>query len=94
VQSGQGDKSTTEWGYPQVEAQVKHPLKDATAVKATRFKLVETLPVFGLPIGTWTGKRTRWNRAQFGIKKTHGRDTLCIGRLMAVPVGSLNDPGR
>src|SRR5713101_4562185 len=84
-----GDKTAAEWGHPQVEAQAKHPLKDAAAVNTTRFKLVEALRVFGLPIGTWTGGRTRWNRARFGIEKTHALDALCVGDLAGVRPGKL-----
>ena len=47
-----GDQTAAEFGHPQVEAQAKRPLKDAAAVNATRFKLVEALRSFGLPIGT------------------------------------------
>ncbi len=50
-----GDKTAAEFGHPEVEAQAKRPLKDAAAVNATWFKVVEALRVFGLPIGTWTG---------------------------------------
>jgi len=82
-----GDKTAAQWGHPEVEAQAQHPLKDAAAVNATRFKLVETLRVCGLPIGTWTGGRTRWNRARFGIEKTHALDALCVGQMAAVAAG-------
>jgi hypothetical protein len=58
-------------------------------VNATRFKLAETLWVFGLSIGTWTGGRTRWNRARFGIEKTHAKDALCVGQMAAVSAGKL-----
>ncbi len=84
-----GDKTAAEWGHPQVEAQAKQPLKDVAAVNATRFKLVEALRAFGLPIGTWTGGRTRWNRARFGIEKTHAKDALCVGPMAAVSAGRL-----
>ncbi len=84
-----GDKTAAEFGYPEVEAQAKRPLKDAAAVNATRFALVEALRVFGLPIGTWTGGRTRWNRARWGIPKTHALDALCVGELAGVSAGQL-----
>jgi 5-methylcytosine-specific restriction endonuclease McrA len=84
-----GDQTAAEWGHPEVEVQAKQPLKDAAAVNATRFKLVESLRVFGLPIGTWTGGRTRWNRARFGIEKTHAKDALCVGQMAAVAAGRL-----
>jgi 5-methylcytosine-specific restriction endonuclease McrA len=84
-----GDKTAAEFGHPEVEAQAKRPLKDAAAVNATRFKLVEALRVCGLPIGTWTGGRTRWNRARFAVEKTHALDALCVGDLAGVRPGTL-----
>ncbi len=84
-----GEKTAAEWGHPEVEAQAKRPLKDAAAVNATRVILVKALQVFGLPIGTWTGGRTRWNRARFDIAKTHALDALCVGELAGVVPGRL-----
>jgi len=84
-----GDKTAAEFGYPEVEVRAKTPLKDAAAVNATRYKLVEALRVFGLPILTWTGGRTRWNRARFGIEKTHALDALCVGEVTGVEAGTL-----
>src|SRR5206468_9952589 len=52
-----GNKSASEFGHPEMEARAKAPLKDAAAVNASRYKLVEALRVFGLPIGLWTGGR-------------------------------------
>ena len=87
--TAKGHQTAAEFGHPEVEAQAKRPLKDTAAVNATRFKLVEALRVFGLPIGTWTGGRTRWNRARFGLEKTHALDALCIGDLASVRPGTL-----
>src|SRR5260370_4133546 len=50
-----GTQTAAEFGHPQVEAQAKTPLKDATAVNATRYALVRALGVFNLPLGTWSG---------------------------------------
>ncbi len=84
-----GDQTAAEFGHPEVEAQAKRPLKDAAAVNATRFKVVEALRVLGLPIGTWTGGRTRWNRARFGVEKTHALDALCVGDVAGIRPGKL-----
>jgi 5-methylcytosine-specific restriction endonuclease McrA len=84
-----GDQTAAEFGHPQVEAQAKRSLKDAVAVNATRFKVVEALRVLGLPIGTWTGGRTRWNRARFAVEKTHALDALCVGDVAGVRPGKL-----
>jgi hypothetical protein len=47
------------------------------------------LQVLGVPIGLWTGGRTRWNRDRFGIEKAHCLDALCVGELAGVSVHQL-----
>ncbi len=84
-----GKQTAAEFGHPEVEAQAKRPLGDAAAVNATRYALVEALRVLGLPIGTWSGGRTRWNRDRFGIEKAHCLDALCVGTLAGVHVPPL-----
>jgi 5-methylcytosine-specific restriction endonuclease McrA len=84
-----GNKTAAEWGHPQVEKRAQAPLKDAAAVNASRYQLVEALAVFGLPIRTWSGGRTRFNRARWGIEKTHALDALCVGDLAGVVPGKL-----
>jgi hypothetical protein len=84
-----GDRTAAEFGHPEVQAQAKRPLKDAAAVNATRFKIVEALRDFGVPIGIWTGGRTRWNRARFAVEKTHALDALCVGDLAGIRPGGL-----
>lgn len=83
------NKTATEFGHSEVAARAKVPLKDAAAVNATRFQLVEALRRFGLPIGTWSGGRTRWNRARFGLGKTHALDALAVGQMAGVTEGKL-----
>ncbi|SRR6266487_1527812 len=82
-----GDRTASEFGYPEVEAQAKAPLRDAAAVNATRFALVEALRELGLDVQTWSGGRTRWNRDRFGIEKSHSNDALCIGDVAGVERG-------
>ncbi len=84
-----GERTAAEWKHPEVEARAGTPLKDAAAVNATRFKLVEALRVFGRPIGAWTGGRTRWNRARFLLEKTHALDALCVGEIAGVRAGKI-----
>jgi len=62
--AAKGQQTAAEWGHPEVETRAKAPLKDAAAVNATRFALARLLEGLGLPIGTWSGGRTRWNRAR------------------------------
>jgi 5-methylcytosine-specific restriction endonuclease McrA len=83
-----GDRTAAEFGHPQVAVQAQLPLRDAAAVNATRFALVEALGVVGLPIGTWSGGRTRWNRDRFGLEKAHCLDALCVGEVAGVRVPS------
>jgi len=87
--AAKGNQTAREFGHPEVEAQAKQPLRDAAAVNATRFALVEALCVLGLPIGTWSGGRTRWNRDRFGLGKAHCLDALCVGKLAGVGVPAL-----
>jgi hypothetical protein len=50
---------------------------------------VEALCRFGLPIGTWSGGRTRWNRARFNLEKTHALDALAAGQIAGASAGKL-----
>lgn len=84
-----GNQTAAEFGHPEVEAQAKTPLKDAAAVNATRYALVRALGALGLPIGIWSGGRTRWNRDRFGIHKTHALDALCVGELARAHTSTL-----
>jgi len=81
------DHTASEFGHPEVEAQAKLPLRDAAAVNATRYALCDALVALGIPITTWSGGRTRWNRARFGIAKAHCLDALCVGSLVGVEKG-------
>lgn len=74
-----GDRTATEYGHPNVQAEAKKPLKDATAVNTTRLALYERLRQTGLPIETGTGGRTKWNRTQRELPQTHWIDAACVG---------------
>jgi RRXRR protein/HNH endonuclease len=84
-----GNRTAAEFGRAEVERQAKESLKDAAAVNATRFALVEALRELGLPLGAWSGGRTRWNRDRFGLQKDHCLDALCVGDVSGItaPVG-------
>jgi 5-methylcytosine-specific restriction endonuclease McrA len=45
-----GTKTATEFGYPQVQAQAKKPLKDAAAINAMRWEIYRRLQATNLPI--------------------------------------------
>jgi 5-methylcytosine-specific restriction endonuclease McrA len=74
-----GNQTAQEFGFPQVQAQARQPLVDAAAVNATRWMLFARLEATGLPIETGTGGRTKWNRKQRGMPKTHWLDAVCVG---------------
>ena len=84
-----GNRTAAEGGHPQVEAQAKAPLRDAAAVNATRYVLMDELCRLGLPLTGWSGGRTHWNRVRFGLPKTHALDALCVGDLAGVDAGTL-----
>ena len=62
-----------------VLARAKAPLRDAAAVNSTRWALYQALKNSGLPVFAGSGGRTKWNRNQFGLAKSHTLDALCMG---------------
>ena len=63
-----------------VLSQAKMPLKDAAAVNATRWALLERLKVTGLSVECGTGGRTKYNRTTQGYPKKHWIDAACVGK--------------
>jgi 5-methylcytosine-specific restriction endonuclease McrA len=74
-----GAATAAEYGFPEVEAQAKRPLKDAAAVNATRWALFDRLKGMGLPIETGSGGLTKFNRTRRGLPKAHWIDAACVG---------------
>src|SRR5262245_8503585 len=72
-----GKRTAAEFGYPEIQAQARQPLRDAAAVNATRWALFHQLAVQGLPLETGTGGGTKWNRTVRGLPKTHWTDAAC-----------------
>ena len=68
-----------EFGFPQIQAKAKLPLKDAAAINVTRWKLFGTLRSTGLPLEVGSGGRTKFNRTVQGHPKTHWLDAVCVG---------------
>ncbi|MGP8288590.1 RNA-guided endonuclease IscB [Halomonas sp. AOP7-C1-8] len=62
-----------------VQRQLKQPLRDASAVNATRWALFNALKTTGLPVAVASGGRTKYNRQRLGIPKTHALDAACVG---------------
>ena len=67
-----------------VLAQLKRPLRDAAAVNASRFAILGALRSLGLEVACSSGGRTKWNRTNVGLAKTHTLDALCVGEVGTV----------
>ena len=65
-------------------AQVKRPLKDAAAVNATRWALLNSLKATELAVEASSGSRTKYNRCRFSVPKTHALDAACVGAVESV----------
>jgi 5-methylcytosine-specific restriction endonuclease McrA len=61
-------------------AQAKAPLKDASAVNATRWKLYACLKTLGLPVECGSGRMTKFHRVTRDLEKAHWRDAACVGK--------------
>ncbi|MBP5977330.1 RRXRR domain-containing protein [Brasilonema sp. CT11] len=70
-------------GKPDLVAKIlkqsKVPLKDASAVNSTRWKLFEVLRSTKLPVTTGTGGQTKYNRTRLGLAKEHWLGAACVG---------------
>jgi RRXRR protein/HNH endonuclease len=64
-----------------IREQLLAPLKDAAAVNATRYRIVEELQTLGLPVRCFTGGQTKANRYRLVLPKTHWIDAACVGEL-------------
>jgi 5-methylcytosine-specific restriction endonuclease McrA len=65
-------------------AQAKRPLKDAAAVNATRWALLNCLKTTELSVETSSGGRTKYNRCRLDVPKTHALDAACVGAVEAI----------
>jgi hypothetical protein len=74
-----GNQTAAEFGFPELQAQARRPLKDAAAVNATRWALYQRLLLSGLPVEVATGGRTKYNRTRQGLPKAHWLDAACVG---------------
>jgi hypothetical protein len=54
-------------------------LKDAAAINALRYRVGDELKALGLPVGFWSGGRTKMNRSGQGYAKDHWIDAACVG---------------
>jgi hypothetical protein len=67
-----------------IRKQLKLPLKDATAVNATRWALCRALTETGLPVSTGSGGCTKFNRKRFSMPKAHALDAVCAGNMDSI----------
>jgi len=65
--------------YQRVIREQKRPLRDASAVNATRWALFNILKATGLAVSVGSGGLTKYNRQRLGIPKTHALDAACVG---------------
>ena len=73
------NRTAEEFGYPEVQAQTKKPLKDAAMMNATRWRLYTQLKATGLPVEGGSGGRTKKQRLDHRFPKAHYYDALCVG---------------
>lgn len=73
------DRTAAEFGFPNVQALAKQPLRDAAAVNTTRWALYERLKGLGPPVETGSGGQTKFNRTRLGLPKSHWTDAACVG---------------
>lgn len=64
---------------PKLLEDLKRPLQDAAMMNATRWALYERLKRTGLPVECGTGARTKKQRVEHGLPKTHYYDACCVG---------------
>ena len=65
--------------FPKVIQKLKEPLKDAAIINATRWELYRRLKGTGLPVECGTGARTKKQRIEHNLPKTHYYDSVCVG---------------
>jgi 5-methylcytosine-specific restriction endonuclease McrA len=73
------NRTAEEFGHPEVQAQMRQPLRDAAAVNITRWALLRLLQATGLPLEVGAGGCTKWNRTRRGLAKAHWTDAACVG---------------
>ncbi|MFF3877671.1 RNA-guided endonuclease IscB [Streptomyces sp. NPDC001978] len=59
----------------------KKPLRDAAVMNATRWQLWREIQSLELPVLTWSGGCTKYNRIVHGLAKSHTLDALSVGEI-------------
>lgn len=77
-----GNKTASEFGFPEIQKQALSPLKDAAFVNATRWEIYRRFQATGLPVEAGTGGLTKFNRIKqkyLKLPKSHWLDAACVG---------------
>jgi 5-methylcytosine-specific restriction endonuclease McrA len=64
---------------PAVLKRLREPLRDAAMINATRWALYKHLKASDLPVECGTGARTKMQRTEHQLPKTHYYDACCVG---------------
>jgi len=73
------DKTAKEFGYPEIQKQVKESLRNTAIVNSIRTAINNVLKSTGLPIEYGRGAITKLNRISIGLPKDHHFDAICVG---------------
>lgn len=73
-----GNMTAEEFGYSEIQALAKEPLKDAAMLNATRWRTYNLLREI-YPVECGTGALTKKNRLGRGLPKEHYYDACCVG---------------
>lgn len=73
------NQTAAEFGFPNIQAQAKKPLKDAAAVNTVRWAMFGMFKSTGMPVEVGTGGRTKFNRTKQAYPKAHWIDAACVG---------------
>lgn len=74
------NKTPEEFGYLDIHKKVKKSLRDSALINATRWKVYQVLVNTGLPVECGSGARTKMNRINLGLPKTHYYDAVSVGK--------------
>ena len=75
-----GSQTAEEFGYLNIQKQVKTSLRDVSLLNSTKWKVYEALCRTGLIVECGTGARTKMNRINLELPKDHHYDACCIGQ--------------
>ena len=74
-----GNMTAEEFGFSNIQKQVKKSLRDSALINSTRWKVYDALINTGLDVECGTGARTKMNRIKLCLPKDHHYDACCIG---------------